>query len=135
MFDCPLHNQTSPTCTVLKLTELEPDTIVMKLPGELAPMLGRLACHFPSAPATAETLSPRNETVTVAPGVAVPKTGTVVPRCNTIFELKIGDTVNAPKAAFEMSVASKVPPRNTVRRALAESNIVISVCCGLLWFL
>ena len=130
MFDCPLHNQTSPTCTLLKLTELEPDTIVMKLPGELAPMLGRLACHFPSAPATPETLSPRNDTVTVAPGLAVPKTGTVVPRCNTIFELKIGDTVSAPNAELEMSVTSKVPPRNTPRRAMAESNSFISFCCG-----
>src|SRR5215475_13485258 len=108
MFDCPLQSQTSPTWTPLKLTTLEPDTIVMMFPDELAPMLGRLACHLPSAPATAETFCPRNDTVTVAPAPAVPKTGTVVPRCNTMFELKIGDTVNAAEAELEMSVMIKV---------------------------
>ena len=127
MFDCPLHNQTSPTCTPLKLTTLEPETIVMMFPDELAAMLTRLARQFPFAVATAETFCPRNDTVTGAPGSAVPKTGTVVPRCNTMFELKIGDTVSAPKAEIEMSVM--IRGRNITCRALAEliSFIVVFV--------
>src|SRR5215469_17318365 len=71
-------------------------------PGEvLAGMLARLACHWPLLLATADTFWLANCTVTVAPGVAVPNTGTVVPSCKTMFVLKIGDTVSAANVEVE----------------------------------
>jgi hypothetical protein len=111
MFDCPLHSQTSPTWTPVKVTLVAPEETTIELAEVLADMLARLACHLPPAPATADTFWFANCTVTVAPGVAVPNTGTVVPRCKTMFELKIGDTVSAANAEVESKVLNESAAR------------------------
>ena len=98
MFDWPLHSQTSPTWTPVKVMLELPEETTIELADVLADMLARLACHFPLLFATADTFWPANCTVTVAPAVAVPNTGTVVPSCKTTFALKIGDTVSAANA-------------------------------------
>ena len=115
MFDWPLHNQTSPTWTPVKVMLEVPEETTIELGDVLADMLARLACHFPLLFATADTFWLANCTVTVAPGVAVPNTGTVVPSCKTMFVPKIGDTVSAANAEVERRMlkdsAAKRPAR------------------------
>jgi len=61
----------------------------------LADMLDRFATQFPLLLAVVEIFCVPNCTVTAAPAVAVPNTGTVVPLCKTMFDPKIDDTVKA----------------------------------------
>src|SRR5919199_1141501 len=95
MLDWPLHSHTSPTWAPVKLTVALPDAMVIVLGTALADMAARVTCHLPSVAATVDTVWSWNCTVTVAPGSAVPNTGTGTPRCKTMFDPKIGDTVNA----------------------------------------
>jgi hypothetical protein len=78
-----------------------PDETTIEPGDVLADMLARLACHWPLLLAMADTFWLANWTVTVAPGVAVPNTGTVVPSCKTMFVPKMGDTVKAASAELE----------------------------------
>ena len=81
--------------------------LVVIVPGELlAAILARFTRHLPSGPTTVETVWPWNSTVTVDPTSPSPKTGQVISRCSTMFDLKIGltdranagATVTAPKS-------------------------------------
>src|SRR5579862_9038918 len=102
-------------------------------PGEvLADMLARLACHWPLLFATADTFWFANCTVTVAPAVAVPKTGTVVPSCRTMFVPKIGDTVNAAIAEVERRVLNDSAARTPEVWVHFRMLLFIISMCG--WF-
>jgi len=63
----------------------------------------RFACHLPLELTVAVTVWVPKVTVMVAPTSPDPNTGTVVPRCKTMFELNIGETVNAPKADVDVN--------------------------------
>src|SRR5260370_33927253 len=96
MLDWPEHSHTSPTCTLVNGTGTWPVSLtVMVLEALLALMLARFTCQVPLAATVVETFWFRNETVMVSPGLPVPKTGTVVPRCRTMFDRKMGETVTA----------------------------------------
>ncbi len=87
-------------CAPVNVTGTWPVSVtVMVLEALLTLMLARFTRQVPSAPTTAETFWFSNETVTVSPGLPVPKTGTVVPRCRTMFDRKMGETVTAKPVA------------------------------------
>jgi hypothetical protein len=111
MLDWPLYTQTSPTWTLVKLTLALPEVTVIVLGNALADMLARLTCHLPSLSATADPFWFRNCTVTVTPGSAAPNTGTAIPCCNTMSDLKIGDTVKAANAEVELNALKNSPHR------------------------
>jgi hypothetical protein len=77
-------------------------------------MLARFTCQVPLAETVAKRFWFRNETVMVSPGVPVPKTGTVVPRCRTMFDRKMGETVKANP------VAERTPLPTRARRITAQ---------------
>ena len=61
----------------------------------------------------------------LAPAVAVPKTGTVVPRCSTMLEPKIGETLRAAKAGSEAQSASRpAAARRRVKLIIGEVDTV-----------
>jgi len=82
MFDCPLHNHTSPTRMSRITTVSDPATVIDA--GVLMYGSGSsLAIHFPFV-ATADTVCPANVTVTRSPSPARPHTGTATPCCSTM---------------------------------------------------
>jgi hypothetical protein len=83
---------------------LLPEVTVRALEVLLAGILARLTIHLPLASATPNMVCPWKFTVTVSPGPAVPKTGTVTPRCRTIFDPNIGETVKPAKEKFARKV-------------------------------
>jgi hypothetical protein len=113
MLDWPLHTQTSPTWTPVKLTLAPPEVTVIVLGTALADMLAKSTCHLPSLAATTDLLWFWNCTVTVAPGSAAPNTGTAIPCCNTMSDLKIGDTVKAAYAEVEPNALKNSEDRTT----------------------
>jgi hypothetical protein len=56
MLDWPLHSQTSPTWTPLKLTTVLPEVTDSVLKDALAGMLAKSTRHLPSLPAVVDTL-------------------------------------------------------------------------------
>src|SRR5690348_6345362 len=101
-------------------------------PGEvLADRLARLACHLPLLFATADTFWFANCTVTVAPGVAVPNTGTVVPSCRTMFVPKIGATVSAASAGVERKVLRDSAAKTPALRVHLDRLLFFISICGL----
>src|SRR5689334_21716277 len=88
--------------------------VMTKLLGEvLAGMLARFTCHLPvPAAAVVETFWLWKLTVTVAPGAAVPKTGTGMLRCKTALLLKRLGTVRTAALAFGSGRFAR-PPKIT----------------------
>ena len=72
MFDCPLQIQTSPTKMFFSSILFLPSTISLSGPPAFCP--GSFTIHLPPF-AVAETLAPRNVTVTFSPSSAQPQTG------------------------------------------------------------
>src|SRR6185436_4766924 len=94
MLDWPLQSQTSPTWTPVRVMVSLPEVMTRLLGEVLAGMPARFTCHLPvPAAAVVETFWPWKLTVTVAPGAAVPKTGTGMLRCKTALLLKRLGTV------------------------------------------
>ena len=77
MFDWPAQTQTSPTCTSRIRIVFAPETVSSK--GPPARRSDSTTRHRPPA-AFADAVFPWIRTVTASPSVAVPQTGTSVPR-------------------------------------------------------
>ena len=86
MFDCPEQIQTSPTTTSASRTGSgEADDVTVITRGwVLATKGSRSTRHRPWSPACVCLSWPANDTATVAPGSAVPHTGTGIARCSTM---------------------------------------------------
>ena len=80
MFDCPLHNQTSPTSTLVMVIVLSP--VIVRVNGPPAFMGLSRTSQRPSLTVVVTVWS-WNLTVTCSPSLPVPQTGTATPCCRT----------------------------------------------------
>jgi hypothetical protein len=100
MFDCPEHNQTSPTSTSVAVSTVADDggpTVTVSVRGtDEASSGSRRTIQRPSGAAVAAFSWPANRTRTVVPGSAQPQTGAATPRCRTAWSENRGWSCGLP---------------------------------------
>ena len=85
MFDWPEQNHTSPTSTSPARTSSPPLRTTSSRGASDAGIGGSATLKRPSPPATPSARTAPNETSTLAPGAAVPRTGIARSRCSTAW--------------------------------------------------
>ena len=114
MLDWPAQIQTSPTSTSRARASPEGAEATISRAADEAGRARSRASHLPSAPAVALALSLARRTLTVSPGVAVPRITTGWSRCSTISSPIIGSKATA---AFRTAVSRAGSARKTMRVA------------------